>query len=96
MDVDGLRYTEVEHLGHAVVFELDIGGLEVPVNDLRAVRRFERRGNLHCDVQRLIRRDRAFGDAIRQGRALDQFHDDGSCAVALLQAENLRDVGVIE
>ena len=68
---------EVQHLDRAVLAHLDIGGLEVAMDDTLLVRGFERVGNLPGDGQRLVERDGPARDPLRQVLALDQFHDEG-------------------
>ena len=52
----------------------------------------DRRGDLLRDRQRVIDRNGSLGDAVRQRRPLDQLHDEGRRAVALLQTVNGSDV----
>jgi hypothetical protein len=63
---------------------------------LRAVRRFERLGNLLCNGQSLVEGDRAARDALRQILALDQFHDEGQSAAGLLDGMDRGNVGMVE
>ena len=56
----------------------------------------DRRGDLLRDRQRVIDRNGSLGDAVRQRRPLDQLHDEGRRAVALLQTVNGSDVRMIE
>ena len=56
-----LGEAEVEHLDGAVVADLDVGGLEVAMDDALLVRGLERLGDLAGDGQRLGQRDRAAG-----------------------------------
>ena len=60
-----LRQAEVEHLHRAVVPHLDVGGLQVAVDDPLLVRGFERIGDLLRDRQRLVERH---GAAARSDR----------------------------
>ena len=46
--------------------------------------------------QRLVERDRAFSDPLREIVALDQFHHEGGHAPAFFQAVDSRDVRVIQ
>ena len=41
-----------------------------------AVRGFQRFGDLACDLQRLVHRDRPVGQTIAKGLALDQFQHE--------------------
>ena len=50
------RHPEVEHFHRAGGRDLDIGGLQIAMNDAFLVRGFQRLGDLAGDVQRLGRR----------------------------------------
>ena len=54
--VGGLGQAEVEHLDGAVRRDLDVGRLEVAMDDAAAVRGFERVGDLPGDRERLVQR----------------------------------------
>ena len=60
------------------------------------MRRFERLGNLLRDRQRLVDRDRALRDPIRQRGPLDQLHDERGECRRFLQAVDRGDVRVIQ
>ena len=77
-----LGETEVEDLDPAVVRELDVGRLEIAMQDPLLVRRLESLGDLEEQRQRLLDRDRTARDARRQVLALDQLHDE-EAAVAV-------------
>ena len=66
------------------------------MDDPLFVRGFERLGNLLRDRKRLTDWDRRGRDPIGERRALDQFHDQGSDAAAVLESMDLRDVRMIE
>ena len=91
-----LRQSEVQHLHDAIGSQLDVGGLQVAVDDALLVRGFEGFGDLLGDGERFINRNRTLGDAIRQRRPLDQFHHQRDGARALFEAVNLRDVGMVQ
>jgi hypothetical protein len=93
---EGLRQTEVQHLHHAIGPHFHVGGLEIAMHNPQLVRRFDRLGDLRRDRQRVVDRNRSLRDAIRQRRPLNQLHDEGRGAVALLQTVNGRDVRMIE
>ena len=76
--------------------DLDIGRLEIAVDDALLVRRFERFGDLLRGGQRLVNRHRALCDAIRQCRPLDQLHHERDGVTGLLQPMDLGDVGMVE
>ena len=62
------------------------------MHDPLRVRRFQGLRDLPGDRQRFVHRDWTAGDPLREVLALHQFHHDG----AVLEAVDLRDVGVIE
>ena len=66
------------------------------MDDPLLVRRFERLGNLLRDRQRLVERDRAARDPLRQILALDQFHDERAHAAGFLEAVDVRDVRMVQ
>ncbi len=53
---------------------------------------FERVRNLRGNLQRLLQRNRTRSDAIRQRRAFDQLHHDGT----VFESVDHRDVGMIQ
>ena len=91
-----LRQTEVQHLHDAIGAQLDVGGLEIAVDDPLFVRRFEGFGNLLRDGQRLIDWNGPLCNAISQCRPLDQLHDQRLGLVGLLEAIDRGDVWMIE
>ena len=68
--VERLRETEIQHLDRAVGADLDVGRLQIAMDDALLVRGFERLGDLLRDRQRLVERNRALRDAIRERRRL--------------------------
>ena len=91
-----LRQAEVQHLHRAVRPDLDVGGLQVAVDDALLVRGFERLGDLLRDRQRLVERNRPLRDAVGERRPLDQLHDEGLHTIRLLQTVDVSDVRMIE
>ena len=87
---------EVEHLDLALGGDLDVGGLEIAMDDPEGVRRLERFGDLAGDRQRLVDRDRAQGGALGQGRALDELQDQRPEAAGLYEVVDTTDVRVVE
>ena len=87
---------EVEHLHGAVGAHLDVGGLQVAVDDAVLVRGLERLGNLTRDRQRVLERQRPLRDAGAQIVTLDEFHDQRGGVPGLLEAVDLRDVRMVE
>ena len=60
------------------------------------VNRFQRVADLSGDAERLLHRQRATRDAIREGFAFHQFENEKTSALRLPNIMNRRDVGVIE
>ena len=75
--VHRFRKTEVQHLHRAIVPDLDVRRLQIAMDDTLLVRGFERLGDLPGNRQRLVQRDRAMHDSLRQILTLGQFHDEG-------------------
>ena len=59
--VERLRKAEVQDLHGAVIFNFDVGWLEIAVDDTGFVSRFQCLGDLLGDRQSFIDRDRALG-----------------------------------
>jgi len=96
-----LRQPEVEHLDRAVLASLDVGRLQIAVNDPVLVRRLERFRNLPPNRERFAQGNRALRDAVGKRRALDQLEDQGAYGVSgfswtFLQAVNATDIRMIE
>jgi hypothetical protein len=91
-----LRQSEVEHLHGAVLAHLDVGRLEIAMDDALLVRSFERLGNLSSDAQGLIDWYRPLGQAVGESRPLDEFHDEGEHTSPLLQSIESGDVLMIQ
>ena len=92
----GLGKTEVEYFHAAIGRQLDVGRLEIPMNDALFVGRFERRGNLAADVERLVGRNRTSAQALLQSVAFGKFHDQKVRPFHLPDFVDGGDVGVIE
>ena len=91
-----LRQAEVQHLHDAVGAHLDVRGLQIAMDDALLVRGFERLGDLLRDLKRLVDRDRAARNALRQIVALDEFHHERRDARALFEAVDGGDVRMIQ
>jgi hypothetical protein len=77
-----LGQAEVEHLDRVVVGDHDVGGLDVAVKDALGVGGGQGVGDGDEGVEGLARRHGALGpDALAQGPALDQLHDQEVLAV---------------
>ena len=93
---ESLGQTEVKDLDGAIGPHLDVGGLEVAVDDALLVRRFERLGDLSRDRQGLVEGERATRDPLRQVVPLDQLHHQSGYAATLFQAVYGGDVWMIQ
>ena len=60
------------------------------------VRGFKCLGNLPRDRQRVVERDRAARDALREILAFDQFHDERRDSARFFEPVDVRDVRVIQ
>ncbi len=94
--VHRLGEAEVEDLDLAVGRELDVGGLEVAVDDSLLVRRLERLGDLPRDGEGLVEGERPALQPLGEVFALDELHDEGADAARLLEAVDRGDVGVLQ
>ena len=97
----GLRQPEVEDLDPAVRRQLDVGGLEIAVDDAFFVRLVERLRDLPGDRERLALRDRAALETAGEVLAFDELHRKHVCGLAgrrsrLLEAVHMGDVGMVE
>ncbi len=93
---EGLGEAEVEDLDLAVGRELDVGGLEVAVDDALAVGLLERLGDLPRDGERLVDGERAAREPLREVLARHQLHRQRHEALALLEPVDRRDIRVAE
>jgi hypothetical protein len=91
-----LRQPEVEDLHRAVRADHDVGGLEIAVDDVLLMRRFERIGDLLRDGQCLIDRQGSACDPLRQVLTLDEFHDQRAHPAGFFQTVDVRDVRVVQ
>ena len=94
--VQCLGQPEVQHLHGAVLPHLDVRGLQVPVDHPGFVRGLQRLRDLFRNRQRLIQRDRAFGDPVGEGWPFDQFQDERLRVLALLDAVDSREPRMVQ
>ena len=90
------RQSKVEHSHRAGGGELDVGRLEIAVNDAFLVRGLERLGDLTRDLERCAERQRAARETLRQRRAVDELHHDGVHARCDFESVNRRDVRMVQ
>ena len=91
-----LRDAEVEDLHAALGRDLDVGRLQIAMDDAALVRRLERQRDLMDDRQRLIERQRAGDEPHAERFARHQLHLDDAALLDLAEAEQHRDVRMIE
>ena len=91
-----LRHAEVQYLDDAVRGDLDIGRLQVSMNDPFLVRGIQRIRDLHRDAKRLGHGQRSLGQPFRQRRPLNQFEHQTAHAIGLSDAVDRGDVRMIE
>src|SRR5262252_5579873 len=91
---DGLSQTEVQDFDHSAWSDLDIGRLEVAVNDALLVRGGQCDSYLPADFEHFAERHghsvRLTGphNPLRKRFALDELHDERADTVALFEAVN--------
>ena len=90
------RQPEVEHLYGAVWAHLHVRGLQIAVDDALLVGGFQRLRDLLGDGERLVNGNSTLGDAVGEGRPLDQFQDECLRLVGLFQALDGRDVRMVQ
>jgi hypothetical protein len=76
--------------------QLDVGRLQIPVDDALLVRRFECARDLPGDGHRLVDRNGPLPDAVRQRWAVDELHHQRLRGARSLETVNDGDVGMIE
>ena len=84
--VEGLRQAEVEDLHLACRRDLDVGRLQVAVNDALLVRRFERFGDLMREPDGRIEWEGTSGQPIGKRLTLDQLHHERERGIAGVRA----------
>jgi len=98
---------EVKHFDDAFGVDLDVGGLEIAMNDGERVRGFERERDLTRDTEGVVDGDRAARDRPGEIVARHELHDEGRSTVAqgaprsvegrmFFDAVNLRDVRMVQ
>jgi hypothetical protein len=94
--VHRLGEAEIEDLDLALGRELDVPGLEVPVDDSLLVSGLERLGDLAGDGEDLFEREGAALQPLGEILSLDELHDEGADTARLLEAVDRGDVGVLQ
>ena len=91
-----LGETEVEDFGVAAAGDEDVGGLDVPVDDVLGVSGVERVCDLDAEVEKEFEVESFAFDEVLQGAAVEKLHDDEGLTALLADVVNRADVGVIE
>ncbi len=94
--LDELGEAEVEDLDVPVLRDHDVLGLQVPVDDARAVRLGEALGDLRGEVEELARRNGLRGDELAQRAPLDQLHRDVRRFAGCADVVDRQDVRVVQ
>ena len=90
------RESEVEHFDGTVGPDLDVGWLQVPMDDARFVRRLQARRDAGGDRKSLVDRQRSGGEPFGERRPLDELHDEEARFSLILEAIDGGNIGVIE
>ncbi len=91
-----IAHRHLRRIEPAFTPHFDVRRLEIAVNDVLLVRRFERLSDLLRDGQRFIKGDRAACNALGQVVAFDEFHHERGDAPALFQAVYGGNVRVVQ
>src|SRR5258707_84808 len=87
--VDNARESEVEDLQPAVAGAHDVLGFQIAMHDAARMRAGERRGELACGSNDLVRRRTALGaDLFAEGMTVDELSGDVEITVDLLERVN--------
>ena len=88
--------TEVEHLDLPLRRQLDVGRLQIAMDDPLAVRCLEGFGDLAADPESLFERKRTAREPLRQGLPLDELQHEEARPARLLDPVDRRDVRVAQ
>src|SRR5439155_22188071 len=91
-----LGQAEVEHFGFAARGDIDIGGLDVPVDEALRVRRVESIDDLDREVEQLPERERFFANLVVERPALEQLEHEERTALVVAKLVDGADVGMVE
>ena len=94
--VHQLRQPEVENLHLSAGGQKDVGGLDVAMDDALGVRRHQRVGHLHPDVEHLSIAIGVAGDVLLQALPLKLLHDDEGVAVVVFNAVDRADIRMVQ
>ena len=94
--LERFREPEVQELDVALFGQLQVGRLQVAMNDRAFVRVLERFGHLLGDRDRLVDWNRPLLDPLRQRRAFHDFHDEGPHRAGFFEPVNGRYMMMVE
>ena len=94
--LERLGQAEVEHLDGPIRAQLDVGRLQIAMDDALLVRGLQGVGDLSRDIDRLVDRQRAVLEPLGERRSLDQLERRAPNGARLFDTVNPRDVRVIE
>jgi hypothetical protein len=90
------REAKVEHLDGTCAGHLDIGWLEIAMDDAFLVRGLERLGDLPRDLERLGERQWSTRETIRQRGAIDELHHDRVQPLCDFETVNRGDMRMVQ
>ena len=93
---EGLRETEVQHLDHPIARDLDVGGLEIAMDDSGGMGGVECVGDLLCDGQRVRERECFPTQPIVQRIAVNELEDERQHSAGVFETVDGPDVRMIE
>ena len=94
--LERLGEPKVQYLDRTIGPHFDVRRFEIPVDDAFFMRGFERLGDLTRDRQRLIERDGALRQTIRQRGSLDQFQHERRHVAGFFETVEGRDMRVVQ
>src|SRR5262249_14243965 len=91
-----LRQSEVENLGLPSIRHIDVCGLDITMNDVRAVCGIERISDSDGDLQQRLQLYRSAADALLESLSFEQLHRDEVPALMFADVVNRADVRMIQ
>ena len=91
-----LGQAEIQNLGLPAHGDEDVGWLDIAVHDAFGMSSGQGIGDLNAQVQQLFHLQRLAADALAEGLALQQLHDQVRAPLVLSDVVNRADVGVIQ
>ena len=87
---------EVEDLGVSALGDENVGGLDVAMDDVLAVRGVERVGDFDGQAEQDVHFERTSGDAVLEGQAVEVLHGDEGLSIFFADVVNGADVGMVQ